>query len=204
MTTLIVDKISPKTGTGLQIGDSGDTITVPSGVTFENLGTATGFGTAGIIGVKTTSLTTSGAISGSNWQEWTGLRNEYTASSTSNRLLHLCQTSVAIDATSCVFKFYNNTTGANTNNAVAPVDSNRQGATARSHVGGTSWGLSIMFSAWSTPPNTNANQYTVMGWDHNAGGIRYNSNHDNGDSFTCDRMRAISQYTIIEFSSGVV
>ena len=34
MTTLKVDKIEPATGTAIQLGDSGDTITVPAGVTF--------------------------------------------------------------------------------------------------------------------------------------------------------------------------
>jgi hypothetical protein len=39
-----VDKISPASGTSFTFGDSGDTFTVPSGVTIANSGTATGFG----------------------------------------------------------------------------------------------------------------------------------------------------------------
>ena len=39
-----VNKISPSSGTALTIGDSGDTITIPSGATIANSGTATGFG----------------------------------------------------------------------------------------------------------------------------------------------------------------
>jgi|5B_taG_2_1085324.scaffolds.fasta_scaffold44708_2 hypothetical protein len=38
------NKLSPATGTALQIGDSGDTITIPSGATIVNSGTQTGFG----------------------------------------------------------------------------------------------------------------------------------------------------------------
>ena len=45
--TILVDKIDPQSGTALEIGTSGDTITIPSGVTITNSGTATGFGTAG-------------------------------------------------------------------------------------------------------------------------------------------------------------
>tara|TARA_R110000824_G_scaffold134624_1_gene297607 strand:+ start:555 stop:1130 length:576 start_codon:yes stop_codon:yes gene_type:complete len=41
---LKTNKVSPATGTALQIGDSGDTITIPSGATLTNSGTATGFG----------------------------------------------------------------------------------------------------------------------------------------------------------------
>jgi hypothetical protein len=38
-----LNKVSPRSGTGLQLGDSGDTITIPSGATLANAGTATGF-----------------------------------------------------------------------------------------------------------------------------------------------------------------
>jgi hypothetical protein len=38
------NKISPATGTDFTLGDSGDTFTIPSGVTLTNSGTATGFG----------------------------------------------------------------------------------------------------------------------------------------------------------------
>jgi len=44
MATLFVDKIDPQSGTTLEIGSSGDTITIPSGATLSNLGTASGFG----------------------------------------------------------------------------------------------------------------------------------------------------------------
>ena len=41
---LKVDKISPASGTSTQIGDSGDTITIPAGCTITNSGSASGFG----------------------------------------------------------------------------------------------------------------------------------------------------------------
>ena len=44
MSEVRVDKVSPKSGTSLTLGDSGDTITIPSGATIANSGTATGFG----------------------------------------------------------------------------------------------------------------------------------------------------------------
>jgi|TARA_R100000030_G_scaffold66357_1_gene50537 hypothetical protein len=44
MSEIQANKISPATGTALQVGDSGDTITIPSGATITNSGTATGFG----------------------------------------------------------------------------------------------------------------------------------------------------------------
>ena len=41
MATLFVDKLDPQSGTALEIGTSGDTITVPSGATFNVDGTLT-------------------------------------------------------------------------------------------------------------------------------------------------------------------
>jgi hypothetical protein len=43
MSEVKVNKVSPRSGTGLQLGDSGDTITIPAGATLANSGTATGF-----------------------------------------------------------------------------------------------------------------------------------------------------------------
>ena len=44
MSKITVDAVEPSTGTSLTLGASGDTITVPSGVTISNAGTASGFG----------------------------------------------------------------------------------------------------------------------------------------------------------------
>ena len=44
MSEIKVDKISPRAGTDVTLGDSGDTFTIPSGATIANSGTATGFG----------------------------------------------------------------------------------------------------------------------------------------------------------------
>ena len=44
MATLFVDKLDPQSGTALEIGTSGDTITIPAGATITNNGTQTGFG----------------------------------------------------------------------------------------------------------------------------------------------------------------
>ena len=65
--TLKTDKIEPQSGTALQVGASGDTITVPSGATINiagtisNSGTASGFG--GITMVNPWKLTSSIATS---------------------------------------------------------------------------------------------------------------------------------------------
>ena len=49
MSTLNVDKLDPQSGTALEIGTSGDTITVPSGATFVVSGTMNIAGTIAIL-----------------------------------------------------------------------------------------------------------------------------------------------------------
>jgi hypothetical protein len=67
VSTLNVDKVDPSTGTDLELGTSGDTVTIPSGVTITNSGTdGGGFGTAltGSTNNTITTVTGANAISG--------------------------------------------------------------------------------------------------------------------------------------------
>ena len=59
MSEVKVNKVSPRSGTGLQLGDSGDTVTIPSGATIDNQGTALNFGATGSAS-WTTTVKTSG------------------------------------------------------------------------------------------------------------------------------------------------
>jgi hypothetical protein len=55
MSEVKVNKISPRTNCGtVQLGDSGDTITIPAGATINNQGTATNFGPTGSVSWQTT------------------------------------------------------------------------------------------------------------------------------------------------------
>ena len=65
------DKLDPKTGTALEIGTSGDTITIPSGATITNSGTATGFGGVGSADQSWSDVTGSRAL-GSTYTNSTG------------------------------------------------------------------------------------------------------------------------------------
>jgi len=65
MSTIEVDKIIPQSGTSTQLGESGDTITIPAGATITNNGTANGFGSADTEKVKVSSNdTTAGFLNG--------------------------------------------------------------------------------------------------------------------------------------------
>ena len=66
MSEIKVNKISPRTNCGTTtLGDSGDTFTIPAGVTISNSGTASGFGSTGEVSWDTTKKTsTFTAVSG--------------------------------------------------------------------------------------------------------------------------------------------
>lgn len=86
MSQIEVDKIVPATGTSLTLGDSGDTFTIPSGVTIANSGTATGFGGGKIGQVLYTSYNTAVTNSTTSYSD-TGLTLNITPSATSSKIL---------------------------------------------------------------------------------------------------------------------
>ena len=53
MSEVKVNKISPRSSTTVTLGDSGDTFTIPAGVTFQNQGTATGLSSPEVYGFNT-------------------------------------------------------------------------------------------------------------------------------------------------------
>jgi len=69
MSEVKVNKISPRTNCGtVQLGDSGDTFTIPAGATITNNGTQTGFGRTGTVNWDTTDKTASfTAVSGNGY-----------------------------------------------------------------------------------------------------------------------------------------
>jgi len=78
MSEILANKLSPSTGTSVQLGDSGDTITIPAGATLTNSGTMN----ASAITAGTLPIARGGTGSSS-----TGLRryNNYTCRSYINK-----------------------------------------------------------------------------------------------------------------------
>ena len=83
MATLFVDKIDPQSGTSLTIGSSGDTITIPSGATITNSGTANNFGGANSPFFKATTNTVT-TLPNTTWTKVILNVAEYDTSSTYN------------------------------------------------------------------------------------------------------------------------
>jgi len=84
--TILVDKIDPQSGTALEIGTSGDTITIPSGVTITNSGTATGFGGGKVLQVLAGTPLGNVNTTTTTFAD-TGLTVSITPASTSNKIL---------------------------------------------------------------------------------------------------------------------
>ena len=94
MATLFVDKVDPQSGTSLEIGSSGDTITIPSGATLTNSGTATGFGK--VLQVVTGETTTNTQITSTSYTDTT-LTANITPSATSSKILILVSQNVQME-----------------------------------------------------------------------------------------------------------
>jgi hypothetical protein len=80
-----VNKISPASGTSIVMGDSGDTLTIPSGVTLTNNGTASGFGK--VLQVVQATKTDTLSQTGTTMTTIPDLQVTLTPSSTSNKVL---------------------------------------------------------------------------------------------------------------------
>jgi len=87
MSKIEVDAIEPQSGTSLTLGASGDTITIPSGATLTNSGTATGFGKVLQVVQVIKSDTFTGSVADGSYADITGLSVAITPSSASNKIL---------------------------------------------------------------------------------------------------------------------
>jgi hypothetical protein len=85
MSKIEVDAIEPQSGTSLTLGASGDTITIPSGATITNSGTATGFGK--VLQVVQSVATAAFSTTSSSLTDITGMSASITPSSASNKIL---------------------------------------------------------------------------------------------------------------------
>ena len=87
MSTLETNLVQPATGTTLTLGASGDTITIPSGVTISNSGTASGFGK--VLQAVTNSYTGSEESTSSNTFQASSVSVDITPRSSSSKILVL-------------------------------------------------------------------------------------------------------------------
>jgi hypothetical protein len=120
MSKIEVDAIEPQSGTSLTLGASGDTITIPSGATLTNSGTATGFGKVlqVITATDTTERTTisSSFVTGSN----TMLIN-ITPSSISSKIFLISTFSGRVQSGGAMYTIYRDSTNIGVTNGITRV-----------------------------------------------------------------------------------
>lgn len=85
MSTLEVNKITPQSGSTITLGNSGDTFTLPSGVTLTNNGIATGFGGGKINQIVETRYSTKFATTSTSYVDTTSVT--ITPTATSSKIL---------------------------------------------------------------------------------------------------------------------
>jgi len=153
MSTLEVNKITPQgTATEITLGDSGDTFTIPSGVTLTNNGTASGFGKIGQV-VQGTD-TTETAITSTSYAD-TGLSASITPTSTSSKILVMWDIQYRVNTGS-------------SNNIIAFIKTLRDttliGSYAKARSDGFvgEYGGTITFSFLDTPSSTSSITYKTQ------------------------------------------
>jgi len=110
MGTIFVDNLEPQSGTSLTLGASGDTLTIPSGCTISNSGTASGFGKVGQV-VQTIKSNTE---TSSSTSYVTASSVTITPSATSSKVLLMFHPRIGSNTASAnvMLKIRNNTAGA--------------------------------------------------------------------------------------------
>jgi len=162
MSKLEVDAIEPQSGTTLTLGASGDTITIPSGATLTNSGTATGFGK--VLQVVSAFTTTEATSSSSTYAD-SNLTATITPSSASNKVLVLISQSgsKAGANTHLNIRVYRGAT--EIGGTVAGRSIGYTGDSANNYVG-----IAFSCSILDTPSSTSALTYKTQFNNNNAGG----------------------------------
>ena len=102
MSTLEVNSIQPlSSGTTVTLGASGKTLSIPSGCTITNSGTATGFGK--VLQVLTNEYTTTGATTSSSSFSEIGPQLQITPSASNTKMLVSVQGGSSYTATDKIF-----------------------------------------------------------------------------------------------------
>ena len=167
--TILVDKIDPQSGTALEIGSSGDTISIPSGATLSNQGTTvpTAFGK---IGQVINAINSTEVASSSSSYVTTGLNANITPTATSSKVLVVVtQAGVGKNSsnTKCQLKLQRGTTDIHQFDS----DAGYNAGTASNYVGSSS-------TCYLDSPNTTSqtNYRTVFASSANSSNVSVNTN----------------------------
>ena len=197
MSKITVDTLEPSTGTTLTLGASGDTITIPSGATITNSGTATGFGkvlqVVNATKTDTNSTTSHSAVT-------TGLEASITPSATSSKVLVLISFSYNCDSdTNSIFQLYRDSTAIHLPDAAGSRELASAGTLYQQY--GAQDIISASINCLDSPSSTSSITYKLMYFaGRNAGSnpVYFNRSHTDSDNDAV--KRAISSITLMEIA----
>ena len=193
MSVLEVNKLTPLANNGtVTMGDSGDTISIPSGVTIANAGTATGFGKIGQV-VQTYINTVGFETTSTSPVQITGLTANITPSATSSKILVLGSVSAGAPADYKMFIQLRNGTTLVGNSASA---GSREITIGGIQSQATNHPLTMPFQYLHSPSSTDQQTYNVYG--HAEGSGAFKLNKGSGDTDASTVSRSTSALTLIE------
>ena len=199
MSEVKTDKLSPRTGSGtVTLGTSGDTFSIPSGVTLSNSGTASGFGKVLQV-VQATKSDTASTNSGT--AVTTGLEASITPSATSSKVLVTVVFSYdGSPDVNTVFQLYRDTTAIHLGDAAGNRQRASVGSVYQNHSGEFIWNGTI--NALDTPSSTSSITYKLMyfrGNTANTNSIYFNRSYLDTDAV--EYKRTISSITLMEIGA---
>ena len=197
MSKITVDAVEPSTGTSLTLGASGDTITIPSGATMTNSGTATGFGKVLQVVNATKSDTNSTT---SNSTVTTGLEASITPSATSSKILVLISFAYSCDAdVNAVFQLNRDSTAIHLGDADG--SRTRSSAAARFQKVNTADVYNSSLNCLDSPSSTSSITYKLMYFvGRSASSDAVYLNRSTGDVDSDSNQRSISSITLMEIA----
>ena len=138
MSKIEVDAIEPQSGTTLTIGASGDTITIPSGATLTNSGTATGFGGGKLLQTIQATDSTSRTTTSSSFQIASNtLTVNITPSAITSKILIMMSSSGEVGGNSIHVTVYRDSTELSQGSDTAFGFVNSQGVDTNNSIGFT-------------------------------------------------------------------
>lgn len=193
MSKLEVDTIEPQSGTSLTLGASGDTITIPSGATLTNSGTATGFGK--VLQVVSTTKTDTFTTSSTSYVDVTGLSVSITPSSASNKILVIV--SVGINGRDGVVAAFAKLVRDSTDIFIGDSAGSRTRASAFVAENATTI-INSNFTHLDLPNTTSSITYKIQLSANNANAVHINKGNSDTDASSIGRIA--SSITVMEIA----
>jgi len=196
MSEIKVNKVSPSFGTAVQLGDSGDTFTVPPGATIVNSGTATGFGGGGkILQVLQVTKTDVTSMATNNWVDITGMSQVITPSTTGSKVLVIADC-ITSGPSGVMAKLLRDTTDI----GIGDADGSRE----RVSFGSTDGKGGSQAEPWTiiwldSPSTTSATTYKLQ-WRAQGAGTHY-LNRVANDVDNTSYVRSVSTLTLMEIGA---